>query len=848
METELREALRRLCDEIGWSYAVFWRAIGSPSPKHLVWGDGHWYGKLQPSVSGGADYYVDSELGSQAESIINELVNKVMVPQVHVIGDGIVGQAASTGNHHWILRDVATDRGSVGKYLGDVSFHFLAGIQTIVVVPVLPQGVLQLGSTKRVMENFLFVNHARISFTQLTRELGCFFGVTQKALGRNSLRHDCDSPCSHGFSGVDRSLSIITDKCNHQLSISSASRSFSRPSNNLVAHCNESYANVDPEGNSNFILNHCLKSELVEAQEIYNGDFLSRNEMPFTSVSRCQEQLSSMTSGLCSDSLSLMEGNPLSVRGFNPTVDGIDIAIDSLLARNGTPRNANGAERLISASAIQTPLINLPGMNSLLGQTNRLYGPQGTSLSCHADGLSVNKSQIISTSGNLIKDEDLSPSPCSEMRSENLKECGFESSKTIDANQRIEGRRLMGNLNCMDNKSQNICRNNDPRIVFMPNEKSPSFPLLATSGDDLFDALGIHGDLDGTEASSQVIDFACTTQPSIPSTFDSANDVSSTETFSESNTDQLLDAIVSKKHIPAIHNLYENTYIKTSVTKLSSSPPHCGSSNEGSAASELKQGEYYSHYLLENSAEPGASTSFWSGSSLDTSEKPGFNSEISLRAGSGESMKENKLFISHAGKADEMSKLTKKRPRPGESPRPRPKDRQLIMDRVKELREIVPNGAKCSIDALLEKTIKHMLFLQSVTKHADKLKETREPKIIGKDGAVCVKENFQGGATWAFDVGSQPMTCPIIVEDLNPPREMLVEMLCEERGFFLEIADLIKGLGLTILKGVMEVREHKIWARFAVEANRDVTRMEIFLSLVHLLEPTFGSVAGPHYT
>lgn len=45
----------------------------------------------------------------------------------------------------------------------------------------------------------------------------------------------------------------------------------------------------------------------------------------------------------------------------------------------------------------------------------------------------------------------------------------------------------------------------------------------------------------------------------------------------------------------------------------------------------------------------------------------------------------------------------------------------------------------------------------------------------------------------------------------------LQQMLCEERGLFLEIADIIRGLGLTILKGVMETREDKIWARFAVE-------------------------------
>ncbi|XP_057440281.1 transcription factor LHW-like isoform X2 [Lotus japonicus] len=48
---------------------------------------------------------------------------------------------------------------------------------------------------------------------------------------------------------------------------------------------------------------------------------------------------------------------------------------------------------------------------------------------------------------------------------------------------------------------------------------------------------------------------------------------------------------------------------------------------------------------------------------------------------------------------------------------------------------------------------------------------------------------------------------------------MLVEMLCEERGFFLEIADLIRGLDFTILKGVMEARNDKIWARFAVEEH-----------------------------
>ena len=48
---------------------------------------------------------------------------------------------------------------------------------------------------------------------------------------------------------------------------------------------------------------------------------------------------------------------------------------------------------------------------------------------------------------------------------------------------------------------------------------------------------------------------------------------------------------------------------------------------------------------------------------------------------------------------------------------------------------------------------------------------------------------------------------------------LALQMLCEERGFFLEIADLIRGMGLTILKGVMESRNDKIWARFAIEVR-----------------------------
>lgn len=180
----------------------------------------------------------------------------------------------------------------------------------------------------------------------------------------------------------------------------------------------------------------------------------------------------------------------------------------------------------------------------------------------------------------------------------------------------------------------------------------------------------------------------------------------------------------------------------------------------------------------------------------------------------------------------EPAKPTKKKAKPGT--RPRPKDRQQILDRMAELRQLIPNGEKMSIDSLLDRTIKHMIFLESVTKQADKIKQAEEPKVREVDS----NDPSSNGVTWACELGNQSMVCPLIVEELGTIGQMLIEMLCEEQGFFLEIMDIIRRFGVKILKGVMETRGDKIYARFIVEpeVNKHVTRHEIFLGLVQFLQ------------
>ncbi|KAI9116193.1 hypothetical protein K1719_013123 [Acacia pycnantha] len=189
-----------------------------------------------------------------------------------------------------------------------------------------------------------------------------------------------------------------------------------------------------------------------------------------------------------------------------------------------------------------------------------------------------------------------------------------------------------------------------------------------------------------------------------------------------------------------------------------------------------------------------------------------------------------------------LSSIGKKRARTGNTTRPRPRDRQLIMDRMKELRELVPDGAKCSIDNLLDRTIKHMLYLREVTNQAEKLK-----KIENQEVTEFKKQKITGnhaGRSCAIDFGSELQVCPIVIEDLECPGHMLIEVICSEHGLFLEIAQLIRQLELTILKGVLESSSSTAWARFIVKVPRGFHRMDVLCPLLHLLQTGTSPVSS----
>ncbi|KAL2540969.1 Transcription factor LHW [Abeliophyllum distichum] len=814
----LKEALKNLCGANQWSYAVFWK-IDCQNPKLLIWEE-CFYGPVSQSRLLGISRIEDLGIGFenynacgfsagvQAGDNLHLLINKMTTDDhVNVVGEGLVGRAAFTGNHQWILSEDYTREAHPPEVLRELCQQFSAGLQTLAVIPVLPHGVVQFGSFYAMAENMRFVNDVKTLVLQLGHEPGLlttdFVGETSRSLERQIQ----DNVQSNGAT----------------FHTSSSSQSHVK----LYDDLNEAKFAITMKSNTT------LTNELVTKAEVIslNPEILMNQQASLHIPRSALHHLSSSSSStIDSGSSRWVEKGILSHAGILGHFGGLNVSSGMSMS---VPRKNSD---LISSS-LEDPVDHLT--------TNHLLVYKSGSRHYFTEDRNT-KSEL---------------NVCNErMENDIIQAHGIPLSKHDE--HKISGELLPGFV-LADRKHEF-----EGQSPSFKNTEYEDACIGPQSGDDLFDILGndfknklfnsCWSNRFNSASESNTGNLDNNNSPSVKS-LDTASEIyslnhrnSNSGIFSVNDSDHLLDAMVSEVHSSAKQRSDDIVSCRTTLTNMSS---YYGPNVElpYSQVQVLDQikGELFGVPEYLEKAEAMSSCSFLSGSSKDYSgtysqSSPIYGSQISSSIVKGHDIKQNSsASAGYSKKPDEMSKTNRKRLQPGENPRPRPKDRQMIQDRVKELREIVPNGAKCSIDALFERTIKHMLFLQSVTKHADKLKQTGESKIIGKDGGLLSKDNFEGGATWAYEVGSQTMVCPIIVEDLNQPRQMLVEMLCEERYLFLEIADIIRGLGLTILKGVMETRNDKIWAHFAVEANRDVTRMEIFVSLVHLLEQNAESGIQP---
>ncbi|KAG4193278.1 hypothetical protein ERO13_A07G211500v2 [Gossypium hirsutum] len=718
----LYQILRSLCLNTEWKYAVFWK-LKHRARMVLTLEDAYYdnHDQRDPSENNCfRDTLQNLHTGCYSHDPLGLAVAN-MSYHVYSLGEGIVGQVAVSGKHQWIFADEHVDSScSSFEFCDGWQSQFEAGIRTIVVVAVVPQGVVQLGSLNKVFEDVKLVSHIR----------DVFFALQDSSVGHIAKPIECSMKSS-----------VFEPRLHTKL----------------------------------------LDSEIIsldKAVDKEGPDFL----LPEFSLHQ-----------KCSDSSFVFPLSSNPQKGLELSAAGRDESAKLLTPRS----NVSNLEHLNQLGRNLINNVVCKGESS--GWKSARIGPEN-----------------VYTSHPVVGSTNLFNVTIQAEQSGAERTCGSNFLQPA-----ISDTVKLGGLNSYQNEVLDIPESSD--VKFQKDLKFGNLNDLSdldsintsskfSAGYELFEALGpaflrksIYTDwqVEKTEAGIEMLEG-----------------MSSSQLTFESGSENLLEAVVANVCHSGSDIKCERSFCRSAPSLVTTvNTPELSSQTNftiSSAGYSINQSS-----LVENNTQQFLNSSKLCGAISSN----GFSS-------AGPSNCSEQLE-----RSSEPAKNNKKRARPGENPRPRPRDRQLIQDRIKELRELVPNGAKCSIDSLLERTIKHMVFLQGITKHADKLSKCAESKMHHKGAGMLGSSNYEQGSSWAVEVGSHLKVCSIVVENINKNGQMLVELLCEECSHFLEIAEAIRSLGLTILKGVTEAHGEKTWICFVVEGqNRVMHRMDILWSLVQILQ------------
>ncbi|KAL2527763.1 BHLH domain-containing protein [Abeliophyllum distichum] len=784
-DSMIKDTLKSLCCSNGWSYGVLW---GFDQRNSLLL-------TLQ-----------DAYYGEQMGAVIDD-----MLLQVHVVGGGVIGLSAFTKNHQWMFSDHhwQTSLESVGSLQDDSEFYcqFATGIKTIAVISVEPFGVVQIGSTQKIPETKEFVDRVKRSFRGM--------GTGQKFMLSENETSSSDSL----IFGTSRQFTSL------------ASHGISAMNHNFQH--GEEYANLTDANYSSVIIPHSFPSAL-DHQFMNTFDStcsLSEDEIQLQQLllepSTCFDISTQAPSCVSGDSVLTSSWHDLPCELRN----------NAFFSKTSSFKSCSGSSFNVQMSSASTSLHSHSFSEDLSNNQNSKLllhstvgqGQRSSNLSTFEELFPTNDFKMAVSKASPVDDlsQWFSPPPDQSITSSATELCNSVSHATgliPVANSNEQNSSINISENCPTNSLQSSITD-----AFYCNGKEKCSKMSGI--EELFNSFKEDPVCKRPEDSNNVLkpvvntdNLECTSEKRIGSKVGTNNSL-----FSKLGLD---------------HHHFDGI--------ASSSSPVFRSGFEGQASSNAKRRK------IENYSQSQNQVKFQGFPSFDGKLKPHntvYNpcKTIILEPKNGTSTKEADSWIGDSSsmntgnscspvRNEQLVQTEKKKAKPGS--RPRPKDRQQIQDRLSELRGLIPNGDKMSIDRLLERTIRHLNFMQSLTRHSQSVKLADKPKNSSTQNDNS--SSCSGGVTWACEVGDQTMVCPLVVEDLSNPGQMLIEILFEEHGSFLEIADIIRGYGLTILKGVMKIRETKIWAHFIVEAegNRYVTRHEIFPSLIQLLQITSPSGAN----
>ncbi|KAE9612028.1 putative transcription factor bHLH family [Lupinus albus] len=668
----LRNKIKALCTygEDGWSYAIFW----SFHPQN-------------PLLLTVEDAYYETQLG---QDIAN------MHPQTHLSGKGIVGIAAFTGKHIWVHSNGQNQDWNLSKhniYEEDFGLYqeFSCGIKTIVAIPIKSWGVVQFGSKKKILE--------RVEFLDQTQRLL----VEMDNVGMVNMSGNAVSPLDCENYDLNNLLASFSSENSHD--------------------SNLKYAHGE---NSEDLMRKVFSSESVNNTYPYLYNIYQEGMILFNVDSCVGDQLNATKEAQVA----------LSDRDITDVLVRPNSSMNSLIYNDTDFDESNGELSCFDSFGQQfiSEDENAFSCSELAVQDSPLSSMYSMNIGACQENLQNLLANQQSFQSGVVTQVDF-PSSSNTLH---------ELSKNIEAVDMSEEFLNFSSLDDLcqffapspdDNNFRTITAFDDTPSEL--NEFNPTpfgsvgcnIPMMCSAGAKSIETSAV---MQGPENS--FLDFNC----------DQAN-----EWWENMSTPALSPAIfsecVSELNTCTLTGMQNGLLFSESSTGEASYNPLNSSNFEYEFSPNKSQLVEFAPVNINpiqfgNLPRPAEATSDLMGSisylektnnlvmKKDTLPKL----QVPRWTDDGHSTNIGKSVYAHyqTQKPEEGTiKRSKKRARPKESTQPRPKDRQQIQDCIKELRGIIPNGEKYSIDSLLEQTHKYMHYLQSVTKFADKLQEPVELKV-----------------------------------------------------------------------------------------------------------------------
>nr|BAE20058.1 bHLH transcription factor [Lilium hybrid division I] len=185
----LQQLLQTVVQSVDWTYSLFWQLC--PREEILVWGGGYYNGAIKTRKTVQSVDVSIEESSLQRSQQLRELYDSlttagkagqpVLRPSAALSpedltesewfylicvsfsfppGVGLPGVAFTKRQHVWLSRATEVDR----KVFTRAILAKSANIQTVVCIPIMDSGVLELGTTKKVEEDLGLVQHAKSIF------------------------------------------------------------------------------------------------------------------------------------------------------------------------------------------------------------------------------------------------------------------------------------------------------------------------------------------------------------------------------------------------------------------------------------------------------------------------------------------------------------------------------------------------------------------------------------------------------------------------------------------------------------------------------------------------------------